>query len=115
VKVFAPAFLINDELAETLPNAEEIAVQSGISLASAKIYFEQLTERRNREKTARRVSQIAQEVREALNPPQARTNYLQEACTACGRPMLIPMGIKYLCDGCGDVSDRFQDGDTTAP
>lgn len=114
-KVFAPAFLINDALAETAPSAEEIAIQFGISLESAEIYFEQLIERRDRQQSAIRVGKMAEEVREALMPQAPKFNYLQEPCPACGRRMLIPMGVKFLCHGCGDVSDRFQDGDTTEP
>src|SRR5262249_35669994 len=41
-KVFAPAFLINDDVAERLGSAEEISVEFGVSLESATIYYRQL-------------------------------------------------------------------------
>jgi IrrE N-terminal-like domain len=60
-KVFAPAFLINDAIADTLSDAETISITFGISLESAKIYYEQLIERRNREKTAENIRRMAEE------------------------------------------------------
>jgi Zn-dependent peptidase ImmA (M78 family) len=47
-RVFAAAFLINDAVAETLSNAEKISIEFGISLASARIYFEQIMIERDR-------------------------------------------------------------------
>jgi hypothetical protein len=112
-KVFAPAFLINDTIADTLASAEDIAVEFGISLTSAEIYFEQLTERRDRETSSVRVSQIANEVRQILSPKKSQElRFIDEPCTACGQKKLIPMGVKFLCVECDSVSDRFQDGDT---
>ncbi len=72
-RVFAPAFLINDEIAERLSSAEEISVEFGISLESARIYFEQLTERRNRGKSAENVRRMAEEARAILSPPKTVT------------------------------------------
>ncbi len=114
VKVFAPAFLINDSAAETLSNPEEIAVKFGLSLASADIYFEQLTERRDRQASAARVRQMADEVHKALSSKPPELHFIDEPCTVCGQRKLIPMGVKFLCVECDNVSDRFQDGDTAA-
>jgi hypothetical protein len=61
VKVFAPAFLTNDVIAETLSSAEEISIEFGISLESAKIYFEELTSLRDRELAAENLRRIADE------------------------------------------------------
>jgi hypothetical protein len=55
-KVFAPAFLINDRIAETLSSAKEIALAFGISQQSAEIYFKQLPKSRNKTESANRVS-----------------------------------------------------------
>lgn len=115
VKVFAPAFLINDEIAESLASPEEIAVEFGVSLESATIYFEQLTERFSHAESAVRVKQIAREVRETLTPNAnvLHAKFLDEACTVCSNRTLIPISTKFLCLTCDTVSDQFQDGDRT--
>jgi Zn-dependent peptidase ImmA (M78 family) len=112
-KIFAPAFLINDSIAETLSSAEEIAVEFGISLASAEIYFEQLTEKRDQEDIAARVGRMAIEVRQMLSPPKNTTqiHFMNEPCPICGQQKLIPIAAKFMCLGCDHVSDHFQDGD----
>jgi hypothetical protein len=46
VGVFAPAFLIDDALAETKNSAEEISLTFGVSMESAEIYFKELTDKR---------------------------------------------------------------------
>jgi hypothetical protein len=61
-RVFAPAFLINDQIAERLASAEEISVEFGVSLESATIYFEQLSKRRNRGKSIENIRRMADEV-----------------------------------------------------
>jgi hypothetical protein len=111
-KVFAPAFLINDAIAETLSSAEEIAIRFGISLESANIYFEQLLERLNRERTGEKILRMAAEFRARTTPAPPKVQYINERCSSCGQPTVFPVGVKFLCDTCGDVSDRFQDGDT---
>jgi hypothetical protein len=52
-KVFAPAFLINDTIAGRASSPNDISVESGISLESANIYFEELTEHRNTRRAPR--------------------------------------------------------------
>jgi hypothetical protein len=113
-KVFAPAFLINEAIAETLASPQEIAVEFGISLESATIYFEQLTERQGRQESAQRVSRMAEQVREILNPKPPEVRFIDEPCPICAQRTLMPVGTKYLCKTCDSVSDRFQDGDLTA-
>jgi hypothetical protein len=114
-KVFAPAFLVNDVVADTLDSAEEISVRFGISLESADIYFKELTEQRERTKNAERVRRVAQELaadfRESLNPSHSAIRYIEDVCTSCHRQTVLPIGIKFMCTTCGNVSDRFQDGD----
>ena len=94
-KVFAPAFLINDATAPALVNAEEISVRFGISLESAKIYFEQLIERRNRQKSAERVRQMAAEFRARTEPIRPKVHYIQGLCSNFGNATIFPIGIKF--------------------
>jgi hypothetical protein len=114
-KVFAPAFLINEQLAATLGSAEEISVQIGISLESARIYYKALTEDRERAKNAERVrrlaNQLAADFRASNASNTSKIRYLQDICTVCRQPKVFPIGIKFMCDNCGTVFDRFQDGD----
>jgi IrrE N-terminal-like domain len=112
VKVFAPAFLINDTVAESLSSAEEVSIQAGVSLKSASIYFEQLVERRNREWSAENIDRMAREFRASMEQDETlKKHYAADECTSCGNKTLLPVGIKFLCDTCGSVADRFQDGD----
>jgi hypothetical protein len=113
-KIFAAAFLINDEIAERLNSAEEISVEFGISLESARIYFRQLSQRRNRGNAVQNVQRMADEVRAALLPPKRTltVNFLLEPCSVCGNSTVFPIGHKFMCQTCDTVFDRFQDGDT---
>jgi len=96
-KVFAPAFLINDKIAETLSNAQEIALAFGISLESAKIYFDQLTKRRDRKKSAERVRKSADETIAVLkNAARPQPTYLRDPCI-CGMLTLRWEGTKVRC------------------
>ncbi len=114
-KVFAPAFLINDEVAKTLSNANEISVEFGISYESAEIYFEQLVEQRNRSESAEKVRRMADEFRALTAKPVHRVQFISDPCTACGKQTLFPVGIKFMCQTCNAVFDRFQDGDSLGP
>jgi IrrE N-terminal-like domain len=113
-KVFAAAFLINDKIANTLFSAEEISVEFGISLESANIYFSQITDLRNREKSTANVLRMADEFRALTTSAQPKIRYINELCTSCGNPTVFPIGIKFMCDTCHTVIDRFQDGDSVA-
>jgi Zn-dependent peptidase ImmA (M78 family) len=115
-KVFAPAFLINDSLVAKLNSAEELSIQFGMSLESAEISYKALTEQRERAKNAERVQRLADQLAadfRASNPFNAskKTRYIQEMCTSCHQHTVLPVGIKFLCESCGAVMDRFQDGD----
>jgi hypothetical protein len=110
-KVFAPAFLINDEIAETLSSANEISLAFGISLESAKIYFDQLVKRRNRKKSAERIRKSADAAIAILKSAASfRPEYLRDPCI-CGMRTLRWEGTKVRCDSCGFFGDCFQDGD----
>jgi len=115
-KVFASAFLIHDEIAAKLGSAEEIAVEFGVSIQAAEICFERLNKKAEHAKSADRVNKIKDEIRAKLlgvKQPE-HPGYLDDPCTSCQRPTLIPIGTKVLCDTCGFVGDRFQDGDAAA-
>ncbi len=113
-KVFAPAFLINDTIAETRSSAKEIGLAFGISQESAEIYFEQITKRRNRKKSAKRVRQMADEAIAVLSgrrPPEVR--YVANPCPVCGAEKILPSISGFQCHNCGKVFDH-QDGDALA-
>jgi Zn-dependent peptidase ImmA (M78 family) len=112
-KIFAPAFLINDSIAETLSSSEEISIEFGISYESARIYFEELTALRNREKAAAKIRRIADEFRESVTPVTRGPHFINEICTVCGNRTVFPVGSKFMCQTCDTVFDRFQDGDPT--
>lgn len=110
-KVFAPAFLINDLIAETLTSADEISIEFGISYHSALIYFGELNALRDREKTAEKIRRIANEFRGSLTPGAQGPRFISEACPTCGKYTVFPVGCKFMCQTCENVFDRFQDGD----
>ena len=111
VKVFAAAFLINDEVAETLHSADELAIEFGISLESATIYFEQLIERREHDQRARKIRAIADELAESVTPSTPQLHFLSQPCYNCGQPTVFPVASKFMCQTCDKVYDRLQDGD----
>ncbi len=110
-KIFAPAFLINDTIARELGSAEEISVYFGISLESAEIYFKQIEDARNRQENVERVLRTAREFRARHTPDSSKVHYIDERCPACGEKTLFPVGTKFMCHTCDNVTDRFQDGD----
>jgi hypothetical protein len=111
VKVFAPAFLINDEIAETLQSASDIAIEFGISLESASIYYGELLERRERDQTAKKIRAIADELAEAVAPSAPKIHFLSQPCYNCGESTLFPVGNKIMCQSCNQIYDQLQDGD----
>jgi hypothetical protein len=111
-KVFASAFLIHDEDAAEMASAVEISEQFGVSLQAAKICFERLKRKAERQRSAERVRKSADEAMAFLMGKSEKQNaYLSEPCTSCHAAALIPLGLKVLCDNCGFMGDRFQDGD----
>ena len=123
-KIFAPAFLINDKIAETLSSAKEISLAFGISEQSAEIYFQQLTKRRNKKESASRVRQMADDTIAILSgrkpvPGKQYTvtptpvRYMPGACTICGAGKMLPSNSGFQCQNCGKTFDH-QDGDAAA-
>jgi Zn-dependent peptidase ImmA (M78 family) len=114
-KVFAPAFLINDQMAPALAGPEELSIHAGISLESAQIYWSSLAEGQERAKNAERVREIANKLaadfRESNPYNFSKVNYIEEMCSICRQQRVFPIGTKFMCDVCGNVFDRFQDGD----
>jgi hypothetical protein len=112
--VFAAAFLINDNVASALISADEIAVQFGISLDAARIYFEQMLEEKERPAAAERVQRIAADFRALVDEKTSTKptiSFLTDPCLACGQQNLFLIGHKFMCQACDALYDRFQDGD----
>jgi hypothetical protein len=104
-KVFASAFLIDDEVAATLPSAEDISTEFGVSLKAATICFERLTERLGRAEAIERVRQSNEAFQQHFRKNDELPRYADGACGACGLATLIPIGTKLLCQSCGHISD----------
>jgi hypothetical protein len=104
-KVFAAAFLIDDEVAAKLESAEEISSEFGVSLEAAKICFDRLTEAADRARSAERVRQSNEAFQASKRKPAQQFSYTGDFCARCGNATLIPMGVKLLCHTCGDISD----------
>jgi hypothetical protein len=111
VKIFAPAFLVDDAIALKLGDKIEIAIHFGISEESANIYLREL----RRPEERRRVAQKLRDYSLAFDSQniEAKTamHFLREPCLNCGQLTLFPVGVKFMCKTCDRVFDRFQDGD----
>lgn len=113
--VFAAAFLINDDTARRMASPDEIAVQFGLSLGAAQIYFEQMMEEIERPASSQRVRRMADEFKAAVtekSSPKSKVTFLSDPCASCGQQSLFPVGHKFMCKTCDAVYDRFQDGDS---
>lgn len=114
-KVFAPAFLINDVMAQTLESAEEISVRFGISKQSAEIYFAEMIAAAERPKqraiVQKKLQRLADTLRNNSAPSITKIQYMNDPCTVCGKQQVFPIGHKFMCQACDMVYDRFQDGD----
>lgn len=114
-KVFAPAFLINEDLAKTLSSATEISVRFGVSQQCAEIYFAELIAEmdrpRARAELAQKMRAFADEFRRSTTERPPEIQYLNDPCTCCGRTTVFPVGHKFMCQTCDTIYDRFQDGD----
>jgi hypothetical protein len=110
-KVFASAFLIDDEVAASLSSPEEISTEFLVSLEAAEICFERLTEEAEHALSAERIRLSNEDFQERMRIADKRQlsqkelHYTGDFCTMCGNATLIPMGIKLLCHTCGDVTD----------
>jgi hypothetical protein len=113
-KVFAAAFLIHDEDAARMASATEISEEFGVSLKAARICFDRLQQEAERRRSAERVRKSADDAIATLKgnvTGNVQKAYLSDPCVSCHAIALIPLGVKVLCDNCGFVGDRFQDGD----
>jgi Zn-dependent peptidase ImmA (M78 family) len=112
--IFAAAFLINDDTARRLSTPDEIAVQFGLSLEAARIYFEQMLEEVERPVSAERVQRMADEFKASVTETNKRTiAFLDDPCLRCGERKLFPVvGTRYMRQACEAVYDRYQDGDS---
>lgn len=112
-KVFAAAFLIHDKTAAQIGIAEEVSVFFLVSLEAARICLGRLARDAERAESAKRVQQLSEQVQAALSGKlEKETKYAADVlCTFCGKPTLVPLGMKYLCGTCGRASDQFPDGD----
>jgi len=110
-KIFAAAFLINDEVAKTLDTEDEISITFGISRMSASIYLKQRNEINNREQTYARVQKLAAEFRASVASKAQPERFMNDCCSVCGKQTVFPVGHKYMCKTCDTIYDRFQDGD----
>jgi IrrE N-terminal-like domain len=102
--VFAAAFLINDDIARRLGSADDIAVQFGLSLEAARIYFEQMLEERERPAAAARVMRMAAEFRASVaEVAKPEIPFLTDPCLVCGQQKVFPIGHKFMCQACGKI------------
>ena len=109
-KVFASAFLVDDDAAASLSSPEEISTEFLVSLEAAEICFERLADEAEHALSAERVrlsnEDFQSKMRAAIeNRPKQELQYTGDFCTKCGNATLLPMGIKLLCHTCGDVID----------
>jgi hypothetical protein len=110
-KVFAPAFLINDEVAATLSSAEMISIEFGISLESAEIYFSEMMQAHDRQNAARRIQKIADDFRAQTRGEVNTIIFVNHACPKCGADTVFPVGTMYMCKTCDEAIGKFPDGD----
>jgi hypothetical protein len=109
-KVFASAFLIDDNVAATLSSPEEISTVFLVSLEAAEICFERLADEAEHAFSAERVrlsnEDFQSKMRDAIgNRPKQEFQYTGDFCTKCGNATVLPMGVKLLCHTCGNVTD----------
>ena len=111
VKVFAAALLIDESMAAKLESVEEISVTFGVSLQSARIFFDERRQERDRKSGSSIVRKMADAFIAEQKPSVQEVSLLQEPCPNCGQRKLFPVGSKYMCQDCNLIMDTFQDGD----
>ncbi|WP_298951434.1 ImmA/IrrE family metallo-endopeptidase [uncultured Methylobacterium sp.] len=111
-KVFASAFLIDQEFAKNLESASAYSEEFSISLKAAEIAFEEAHSERRRRESAEIIRRIADDFMGQFNKKlENNIQFIGENCPNCGEKKLAPIGVKYHCYNCGNASDKFQDGD----
>jgi Zn-dependent peptidase ImmA (M78 family) len=110
-KVFASAFLIDDQVARTLGSAEDISTEFLVSLEAARICFERIKREIERAETAKRVERLNEEYQGRVRENAQPIHYVEDPCNHCGYATLVPIGIKFICHTCGNTCDRTSNGD----
>jgi ribosomal protein S27E len=110
-KVFASAFLIDDERALELESPEDISMEFLVSFEAAEICYERLQAQVEKAASAARVMKLNNEFQASMRPQPKKPNFLEIPCVSCKEATLIPIGTKVLCDSCGYVGDHPQSGD----
>jgi hypothetical protein len=110
-KVFASAFLIDDERALELDSPEDISTEFLVSFEAAEICYERLQAKIDRAISAARVMKLNNEFQEAMRPKPKNPHYLEIPCVSCKEATLLPIGVKVLCASCGYAGDHPQSGD----
>src|ERR1700730_6005062 len=113
-KVFASAFLIDDERALELESPEDISMEFLVSFEAAEICYERLQAQIDRATSAARVMKLNNEFQASMRPHPKKPNYLEIPCVSCKEATLIPIGMKVLCESCGYVGDHPQSGDPSS-
>ena len=111
-KIFAAAFLIHDEDAAKLGNAQEISEEFGVSLQAAQVCFDRLNRKAERQRSSERVRKNADELIALLRrQPQLQPTYIADPCSCGMRTLRAIDATRVKCDSCGFLGERFQDGD----
>ena len=108
-KVFAAAFLIQDDVAYELESPEAISLEFGVSLEAARLCFDRLRQLAERRAAGERAERVAEQFRQTADIGYKRNErvYSAEPCPACKAIRLIPIGAKFLCDSCGGISEQI--------
>ncbi|MGJ4939590.1 ImmA/IrrE family metallo-endopeptidase [Bradyrhizobium sp. HKCCYLS1011] len=110
-KVFASAFLIDDQRAAELATSMDIALEFLVSGSAAEICFERVQAQREREAAAARVMEENKKFQALMKTSQEKNYHLQAFCPSCRRQTLLPLGTKVGCngEGCGYIGDHPED------
>jgi Zn-dependent peptidase ImmA (M78 family) len=110
-KVFAAAFLIDDQVASGLLSPEDISAEFVVSLQAAEICFNRLRSKAQKAQAKERVRIAKQQFQSMNSKPAHSIRYLNDPCVGCGNATLIQIGTKLLCHTCDYLSDQLPDGD----
>lgn len=109
--VFASAYLVTQAMVSRAESPSDLADTCLVSAAVADIRWELEQTRINRDKIGasfRALHSELQALGKVANPPLAPGLL----CPVCGQKKLLPLGVKYLCQGpCDRFYDGFPDGD----
>ena len=109
--VFASAYLITDAMIGRATSPSDLAERCLVSPAAAEIRWEKEQTRLRRDEIGAGLRALHAELENFGKADDTQTdNTLQ--CPVCGQRKLLPIGVKYLCQGpCDRVYDGFPDGD----